>query len=110
MKGSNALVLGVTFKENCPDTRNSKVIDIVRELSQFGLQVDVYDPHADPVGVKEDYDIELIDTISKKYDSIVLAVAHKEFLKIEFMDLLKSSGVLFDTKAFIDRKIISGRL
>ncbi len=110
VKGSNALVLGVTFKENCPDTRNSKVIDIVRELSQFGLQVDVYDPHADPVGVKEDYDIELIDTISKKYDSIVLAVAHKEFLKIEFMDLLKSSGVLFDTKAFIDRKIISGRL
>jgi UDP-N-acetyl-D-galactosamine dehydrogenase len=110
IKGSRALVLGITFKENCPDIRNSKVIDIVTELRQFGLEVEVYDPHADAHAVKEEYQIDLIKDISKNYDAVVLAVSHNEFLTIEFGKILKKPGVLFDTKACIDRNLVDGRL
>ncbi|MDZ4070748.1 MAG: nucleotide sugar dehydrogenase [Sediminibacterium sp.] len=108
---SNVLVLGITFKENCPDIRNSKVIDIVRELEQFNINVEVFDPHADKQEVVEEYGINLIDSIKSAYDGIILAVAHQEFLELE-LDQLKSSdsSVLFDTKAFLDRSIIDARL
>lgn len=110
IKGAKALVLGVTFKENCPDIRNSKVIDIVHELNQFGLLVDVFDPHANAHAVKEEYQIELIKEISQTYDAVVLAVSHNEFKSIQFQEILNNSGVLFDTKAFIDRSLVDGRL
>lgn len=110
IKGARALVLGITFKENCPDTRNSKVIDIIQELNQFGMQVDVYDPHANSFSVKKDYQISLIKKIDKKYDAVVLAVSHQEFKNIVFSDLLNMNGVLFDTKAFLDRNLVDGRL
>ena len=110
VKGANVLVLGITFKENCPDTRNSKVIDIVKELDQFGVNTDVYDPYADPKSVKKEYDVDLIGKIEKKYDSVILAVSHKEFLEIDYQNIINTSGVLFDTKAFIDREIVSCRL
>ena len=110
IKGAKALILGVTFKENCPDTRNSKVVDIARELDQFGLQVEVYDPHADPHGVKEEYQISLVNQISQGYDSVILAVSHNEFKSIAYKEILKTPGVLFDTKAFIDRNLVDGRL
>jgi UDP-N-acetyl-D-galactosamine dehydrogenase len=110
IKGSNVLVLGITFKENCPDIRNSKVIDIIKELDQFGVLIDVYDPHADAKEVKEEYNVELIEKIEKKYDSVILAVSHKKFLNIEFKKIINNSGVLFDTKAFIDRKMVTSRL
>jgi UDP-N-acetyl-D-galactosamine dehydrogenase len=108
---SNVLVLGITFKENCPDIRNSKVIDIVKELNQFKINVDVFDPQADLHEVEEEYGIKLIEEIDKVYDGIVLAVSHKEFLKLE-LDKLKSSNssVIFDAKAFLDRSKVDGRL
>ena len=108
---SKVLVLGITFKEDCPDIRNSKVIDIVRELQQFNINVDVFDPHADKHEVAEEYGLKLIDAINNTYDGILLAVSHKEFLQIEF-DSLKSSSssVIFDTKSFLDRSIIDSRL
>lgn len=111
IKGANVLILGVTFKENCPDIRNSKVIDIVRELKQFYINVDVYDPHADKLEVKVEYDIELIDKINKTYSGIILAVSHKEFMQLNF-EKIKSdkSSIIFDTKAFLDRDIVDSRL
>ena len=111
ISNSNVLVLGITFKEDCPDIRNSKVIDIVKELQQFNINVDVFDPHADEHLVAEEYGITLIDKISKAYEGIILAVSHKEFLGLE-LDKLKSSNssVIFDTKAFLNRSLIDARL
>lgn len=108
---SKVLVLGITFKENCPDIRNSKVIDIVRELQQFNITVEVFDPHADKHAVLDEYGITLIDRLIDFYDGIILAVSHKEFLELE-LDHLKSSSssVIFDTKAFLDRTLIDSRL
>ncbi|UYQ92436.1 nucleotide sugar dehydrogenase [Chitinophaga horti] len=108
---ARALILGVTFKENCPDIRNSKVVDIYRELSQFGMQVDVYDPHADHKLVEEEYGIKLRDRIDGYYDALILAVAHNEFLQIDFKELRNGhSTVIFDTKSFLDRSLVDGRL
>jgi len=108
---SNVLVLGITFKEDCPDIRNSKVIDIVKELQQFSINVDVFDPHANEHEVIEEYGITLIDKMNKTYDGIILAVSHKEFLELELDDLKSSnSSVIFDTKAFLNRSLIDGRL
>lgn len=108
---SNVLVLGITFKEDCPDIRNSKVIDIVNELKQFNIDVDVFDPHANEHEVMEEYGITLINKINKTYNGIILAVSHKEFLGLE-LDQLKSSNssVIFDTKAFLNRSLIDARL
>jgi len=109
--GAQALILGITFKENCPDIRNSRVIDIYHELRQFGLNVDVYDPHADANEVKQEYGITLIPKILSKYDAVILAVSHTEFLKLN-PEKLKNGrdAVIFDTKAFLDRKWVDGRL
>jgi len=108
---SKVLVLGITFKEDCPDIRNSKVIDIVRELQQFNINVDVFDPHADKHEVAEEYGLKLIDAINDTYDGIILAVSHKEFLQLELASLRSTSAtVIFDTKAFLDRSLIDSRL
>jgi UDP-N-acetyl-D-galactosamine dehydrogenase len=108
---SRALILGITFKEDCPDIRNSKVIDIYHELVQFGMQIDVYDPHADKHEVENEYGIGLINRISSTYESIILAVSHKEFLAIDFKKLCTdSNSVIFDTKSFLDRTIVDARL
>jgi UDP-N-acetyl-D-galactosamine dehydrogenase len=110
IKGANALILGVTFKENCPDIRNSKVKDIYNELQQFNLNVDVYDQHADKEEVYLEYGIRLIDNLGK-YSAIIIAVAHDEFLSLNY-ELLKkeSNSVVYDLKSFINKKIIDGRL
>ena len=108
---SNVLVLGVTFKENCPDIRNSKVVDIVSELQQFHINVDVFDPYADKQEVEEEYSLKLIDRIQKTYDGIILAVSHHEFLKLDLGKLKSSkSSIIFDTKAFLDRSPVDSRL
>ena len=110
IKGAKALLLGVTFKENCPDIRNSKVVDIYNELVQFGLEVAVFDPHADATQVKSEYNIELIKAPTK-YDAVVLAVAHNEFLQLD-LDTLKNGShtVIFDSKAALDRGSVDARL
>jgi UDP-N-acetyl-D-galactosamine dehydrogenase len=111
IKGANALILGITFKENCPDVRNTKVVDIYNELVQFGINVDVYDPWADPAEVKHEYGINILSTLSdKKYDSVIVAVAHHEFLEIDFKKYKANNAVIFDTKACIDRTLVDGRL
>ncbi len=112
IKGANALILGVTFKENCPDVRNTKVVEIYSELKQFGLEVDVWDPWADKAEVKNEYGIDIISEISqqKKYDAILLAVAHNEFLTLDFDAIRKSNTVIFDTKAVLNRNCVDGRL
>ncbi|MHB1176819.1 MAG: nucleotide sugar dehydrogenase [Daejeonella sp.] len=111
LKGAKALVLGITFKENCPDIRNTKVIDIINELKQFGLQVDTYDPIAEKGAVKAHYDICLIDDIyQKNYQLIILAVAHENFLGIDFARIRNPDTIIFDTRAVLDREWVDGRL
>jgi len=114
IKGSKVLVLGITFKENCPDIRNSRAIDVVRELEEFGCNVDVYDPWADKEEVKREYGIELKDNINMNdYDGVVLAVSHKEFKELE-EDLKKAKEkkdiAVYDIKSFFDKSIVDGRL
>jgi UDP-N-acetyl-D-galactosamine dehydrogenase len=111
IKGANVLILGVTFKENCPDVRNTKVIDIYNELTQFELNVDVYDPWADPKEVKHEYDLDLLPKLNgKRYDAVIVAVAHDEFSKINFEELQANNTVIFDTKSFLDRSLVDARL
>jgi UDP-N-acetyl-D-galactosamine dehydrogenase len=111
ISNTNVLVLGITFKENCPDIRNSKVIDIINELLQFNINVDVFDPHAESDEVNQEFGIELIKSINKKYTGIILAVSHKEFLEIDIEKLKdNSSSVVFDLKAFLDRDLVDSRL
>lgn len=111
VSGAKALILGITFKEDCPDIRNSKVIDIYKELDQFGLVVDVFDPHADKHEVVEEYGIRLINNISETYQAIVLAVSHKEFLALDIKNLCSDeNAVIFDTKSFLDRNLVDSRL
>ena len=108
---SRALILGVTFKENCPDIRNSKVVDIYNELIQFNIKVDVYDPFASKSNVKKEYGIELIDNIELKYDAIILAVSHNEFLKLDLKSISSNKQtVIFDIKSFLDRNLVDARL
>ena len=110
VKGARALLLGITFKENCPDIRNTKVIDIYKELISFGLEVDIYDPNANKYDVKKELGINLIDTITK-YDAIILAVSHKQFNEIDFESLkLSSNSITFDIKGTLPRSSVSQRL
>lgn len=111
ISGSKALILGITFKEDCPDIRNSRVVDIYKELRQFGLVVDVYDPFANKSEVVLEYGIELIDVLDKNYDSIILAVSHKEFLKLDYKTLKNGpNAVIFDSKSFLERGLVDARL
>ncbi|RXK48288.1 nucleotide sugar dehydrogenase [Aquirufa rosea] len=111
ISNSKSLILGITFKEDCPDIRNSKVIDIFRELQQFNMNVDVYDPHADKHEVKEEYGIDLVESISDKYDAIILAVSHKEFLELDIKAICASSNsIIYDIKSFLERSLVDARL
>jgi UDP-N-acetyl-D-galactosamine dehydrogenase len=110
IKGAKVLLLGVTFKENCPDIRNSKVADIYFELKQFGLEVDVYDPHVNYQDVKNEYNIEIVDKLSK-YDSIILAVSHNEFLQLNYESLkLNNNSIVYDIKSVLNRTEVNSRL
>ena len=114
VNGSRALVLGVTFKENCPDIRNSKVVDVVRELAKSGAAVDIYDPWADNAELKHEYGLRLIrDLKPKRYDAAVVAVAHKEFREMGaegVRKLCKKSHVLYDIKQVFPATQVDGRL
>jgi len=111
--GAKVLVLGITFKENCPDIRNSRAIDVVRELESFGCKVDLFDPWAMPAEVKKEYGFTSRTDLRKlkfgSYDAIVLAVAHKEFTQLDFSKR-KKNAVVFDIKGVLDRSVVSGRL
>jgi UDP-N-acetyl-D-galactosamine dehydrogenase len=108
---SKVLILGFTFKENCPDIRNTRVIDIYNELKQFDLEVDVYDPWAIAEEVEKDYQIKLINEINPEiYQAVIITVAHQEFLTINYQEFKDNQAVIFDTKSIIDRKFADARL
>lgn len=108
--GAKTLMLGITFKENCPDIRNSRVVDIYKELVDFGMEVDVYDPWANAKEVKHEHGISLVTELGQAYDAIVLTVAHREFLDFAFGELKAKDGVLFDIKSILDKSIVDARL
>lgn len=110
IRAGRVLMLGMTFKENCPDIRNSKVADVVHELTTYGVQVDVYDPHADPEEVKHEYGLSLVSSPGKAYDGIVLAVGHEEFKQLPWNTLKTDKTVVFDVKGFLDKSMTTARL
>jgi UDP-N-acetyl-D-galactosamine dehydrogenase len=109
-KNCNAIILGITFKENCSDIRNSRVFNLYKSLTKLKIKVDVFDPHALNEEVIKNYGIGLIKKIDKKYDIIVLAVAHDEFLKLDIVNFKKSNGIIYDVKSVLEKNIISKRL
>lgn len=112
VKGAKALMLGITFKENCPDIRNTKAIDIYNELREYGMEVDVYDAWASPEEVMHEYGIQTIKEYPEKngYGALVLAVAHNEFLKLNFEAQMKDGAVIYDVKGILDKNLTDGRL
>lgn len=111
IKGAQILILGYTFKENCPDVRNTKVYDIVKALEDYDTQITIYDCWAKPVEVKREYNLELTNVLPvKKFDAIVLAVAHKEFLQLNIKNMIKENGIIYDVKGLLNSDIVDGRL
>jgi UDP-N-acetyl-D-galactosamine dehydrogenase len=112
VKDSKVLVLGITFKENCPDIRNSRVIDVVTSLQKQGVLVDIYDSHANKYEVKHEYGIDLCDDeqLNSKYNAIILAVAHKSFIQKDWRSSLHENGVLYDVKGVLDINTVDSRL
>ncbi|WP_317206725.1 nucleotide sugar dehydrogenase [Mucilaginibacter daejeonensis] len=111
VKHANVLILGFTFKENCPDVRNTRVIDIICSLKEYDIDCQVYDPWANKIEVKFEYGIELLNDLNSNYDAIVLAVAHDEFLQLEYSALKKRTDtVIYDIKSVIPEDKVSSRL
>ena len=110
IKSSKILVLGVTFKENCSDIRNSRVIDLINEFKKISENIFVHDTYADKVELKKEYKIELIEKLNNKYDIIILAVSHDNYLKIDFSKILKKKYILYDVKSVLPKNIITLRL
>lgn len=109
--GSKILLLGFTFKENCPDCRNTKVADIVKALSEYDLGLTIYDPWANPEVAKREYGIEITNALpNEQFDAVILAVAHKEFADLDVEQLAKPQHVIYDVKGFLNRNIVDGRL
>ncbi len=110
IKGADVLVLGVTFKENCPDVRNTKAVDVIKQLNDFGTNVTIYDPWANPSEVMHEYNLNTtVDLPKQKYQAIVLTVAHNEFLDIDLKSMLLPNGILYDVKGILKEKV-HGRL
>ncbi|WP_448636692.1 UDP binding domain-containing protein [Pedobacter panaciterrae] len=111
VKNANILVLGITFKENCPDVRNTKVIDVLNALKDYDANITVYDPWAEPAEVKHEYGWDSIRELNdfRDYDAIVLAVAHDQFKKLDLMALCKENKVIYDVKGILG-DIADGKL
>lgn len=112
VKDSNILILGITFKENCPDVRNTKIVDIYHTLSDYTSNITIFDPWADAARVKAEYGISIVRNLpeGEVYDAVILGVAHKQFLDIDVKSLLKENGVIYDVKGILPRSIVDGRL
>lgn len=110
IKGGRILVLGLTFKENCSDIRNSKVVDVIRELESYGTKVDIYDPHANSEEVTHEYQLSLIGSLEKPYHAIVLAVSHEEFKDLPWEKIRNTKTVVYDVKGLLDRSFVTARL
>jgi UDP-N-acetyl-D-galactosamine dehydrogenase len=102
VKGSKILVLGITFKENCPDVRNTRAVDVIHNLQSYESEVTVYDPWASPEEVLHEYKLKTTKELpTTKFDAVVLAVAHKEFLQLSLRDMLSETGILYDVKGIL---------
>ena len=111
VKDAQILIMGITFKENCPDIRNTKIVDIFHTLSEYTHNITIYDPWANPDAVKHEYGIDIVNTVpANRFDAVILGVAHKEFLNLNLKDYVTSNGVIYDVKGILDRSIIDGRL
>ena len=109
--GAKILILGFTFKENCPDVRNTKVVDIIHTLQEYHLDVEVYDPWADVALAKREYGIAVVNDLpEEKYDALILAVAHDRFRDVNVEDLVQETHVIYDVKGFLPKEIVDGRL
>jgi UDP-N-acetyl-D-galactosamine dehydrogenase len=103
VNGATLLMLGITFKENCPDVRNTKIVDVIAALSDYGILVSIYDPWANPNEVKHEYGLEITTTLPhEKFDAVVLGVAHSSFLQLDMSSLQKESAVLYDVKGILE--------
>ena len=106
VNGASLLMLGITFKENCPDVRNTKIVDVIAALADYGIQVTIFDPWANPDEVKSEYGLETTVSLpNHKFDSVVLGVAHQEFIDLNFESLQKENSVLFDVKGILTRRV-----
>lgn len=111
VKDAKILILGVTFKENCPDIRNTKVVDIYHTLSEYTKNITVYDPWANPDQVRHEYGLDIQNELpAEKFDAVILAVAHEAFKGLDVKDLVSDSGVVYDVKGVLDRGVVDGRL
>ncbi len=112
VKGAKALMLGITFKENCPDIRNTRATDIYHELQTYGMEVDIYDPWADPKEVKHEYGLDILTDYPSQngYSAIILAVAHNEFQKIDMLDHKAEGAIIFDVKGILPKEVVDARL
>ena len=112
VKNAKALILGITFKENCPDIRNTRAIDIYHELTDYGMDVDVYDPWASDVEVKFEYEINILNKFPEGngYNAIILAVAHNEFLEIDLKKYKDRGTIIFDVKGILEKNMVHSRL
>lgn len=111
VKDAKILILGITFKENCPDIRNTKVVDIYHTLHEYTPNITIYDPWANKDAVSHEYQLSIVNELPQElFDTIILAVAHKEFMDLDIKKLLKSEGIIYDVKGVLPRNIIDGRL
>ena len=112
VKNAKILILGVTFKENCPDVRNTKIVDIYHTLNEYTSNITIYDPWANVDHVKHEYGIDIVSelTENEKYDVVILGVAHKQFLELDVKSLVVEGGVIYDVKGLLPRNIVDGRL
>ena len=112
VKDSKILILGITFKENCPDIRNTKIVDIYSTISEYTSNITIYDPWANIAEVKKEYNINIINELStsEKYDAVILGVAHKEFLSLDIKSLLNDNTVVYDVKGILPKEVVDGRL
>lgn len=112
VKDSSILILGITFKENCPDIRNTKVVDIHSTLSEYTSNITVFDPWANADRVRKEYGFDIVNSLpmNKKYDAIILAVSHKQFANTNWRNLLNNNGIIYDVKGFLDKNQVDGRL
>ena len=111
VKGAEILVLGVTFKENCPDVRNTKAVDLIYELKEYGANVTIFDPHANVAEVQKEYQLDSSTVLpDKKFDGVILVVAHKEFLNLDFDGIKKEKSIVYDVKNFLDSKLVDKSL
>ncbi len=111
VKDAKILILGITFKENCPDIRNTKVVDIYSTLSEYTNNIIIYDPWANTESVKKHYEIDITNIMpEEKFDALILAVAHNEFKNVNLLEKCNSNAVIYDVKGILDTSIIDGRL